>query len=329
MSFPVSYPADTGMSLILAVAFVVDALVGDPKWIYTRVPHPVALLGRLINQFDTALNSPRATETSRRISGVLVVMIVVCASGLIGWGIAWGLRSLEFAQAWIGEAIIVAVLIAYRDLYDHVKRVADGLDIGIVEGRSAVSQIVGRDPESLDEAGVARAAIESTAENFSDGVVAPILFYVLFGLPGICAYKAINTLDSMIGHKNERYGSFGWAAARLDDLFNLPAARLAGAIFVLAAWFVTGARMIEALKSMFRDASKHRSPNAGWPEAAVAGALGLALAGPRRYGEDHVDDPWMGAGRQDATSADIRRGLRLYVMAGGITVTLGFLALHI
>ena len=198
--------------------------------------------------------------------------------------------------------------------------VADGLDASLDEGRRAVAKIVGRNPDVLDEAGVARAAIESLAENFSDGVVAPILWIALGGLVGGALYKAINTADSMIGHKDERYNAFGWAAARLDDLVNLPASRLAALWLILAAALTPGASAREAARAVWRDASRHRSPNAGWPEAAMAGALGLKLAGPRVYGETLVDDAFMGSGRREAGAADIRRALRLYRRACAIEV---------
>jgi adenosylcobinamide-phosphate synthase len=217
---------------------------------------------------------------------------------------------------WALEALLVAVLLAQRSLYDHVAAVRDGLERrGLDGGREAVSHIVGRDPQSLDEYGVARAAIESLVENFSDGVVAPALFYALFGLPGIFVYKTANTLDSMIGHKTPRYLQFGWAAARLDDLLNLVPARLSGVLLAAAALATPRAQALPALRIMLRDASKHRSPNAGWPEAAAAGALDLTLAGPRRYNGRVVNDPWLGDGRARATTADINRALRLYMTA--------------
>ncbi len=215
-------------------------------------------------------------------------------------------------------AFLAASLPAQRSLARHVRAVADGLVVGLTEGRRAVAMIVGRNPAALDEAGVARAAIESLAENFSDGVVAPILWTALGGLLGGALYKAINTADSMIGHKDERHGAFGWAAARLDDFINLPASRLAALWLILAASLTPGASAREAARAVMRDASRHRSPNAGWPEAAMAGALGLKLAGPRVYGDTLVDDAFMGAGRRDADAADIRRALRLYRTACAI-----------
>ena len=316
ISFPAQYAGDVGLPLILIAACVLDALCGDPKWFYSRVPHPVSLLGALIGRLEAALNNARSAAAVRRLSGGLLVRAVVLSCGMLGWLLAWGLRATDITGAWVAEAVVVAVLLAFRSLYDHVRQVASALDQGLEEGRAAVAHIVGRDPMSLDAPGVARAAVESAAENFSDGFVAPLFYYALFGLPGLFIYKAVNTLDSMVGYRNERYGAFGWAAARLDDAVNLPASRFSGIMLAGAALAMPGAAAQPALEAMFRDAPRHRSPNAGWPEAALAGALGLALGGPRRYGGDHVEDSWMGDGRRDLTSADIRRALRLYLVAG-------------
>jgi adenosylcobinamide-phosphate synthase len=204
-------------------------------------------------------------------------------------------------------------------LFQHVRAVADGLEQGGLEaGRRAVAMIVGRDTEILDEAGVVRAATESLAENFSDGVVAPAVWCALGGLPGMVFYKAVNTADSMVGHRSARHAAFGWAAARLDDVVNLPASRLAALWIVLAAGITPGADAAAAMRAVWRDARHHRSPNAGWPEAAMAGALGLRLAGPRVYGARMVEDGWMGDGRADANPADLRRALALYRAACGL-----------
>jgi adenosylcobinamide-phosphate synthase len=214
------------------------------------------------------------------------------------------------------EAFIIAVLVAQRSLYEHVAAVATGLAGGGLDGgREAVRHIVGRDPMSLDAHGVARAALESLAENFSDGVVAPVFWYLLLGLPGLFAYKMANTLDSMIGHRTPRYRAFGWAAARLDDVLNAVPAPLSGVLLATAAIFTKNGRPGHALTIMLRDGRKHHSPNAGWPESAMAGALGLALAGPRRYSEALVADPWLGDGSARAGVADIWRGLQLYRFA--------------
>jgi adenosylcobinamide-phosphate synthase len=220
---------------------------------------------------------------------------------------------------WLSLGLAMSTLVAARGLYDHVSAVAAGLDQGLAEGRRAVAHIVGRDPASLDAHGVARAAIESTAENFADGVMAPLFWGVLLGLPGMAAYKAINTLDSMIGHRSPRYRHFGRFAARLDDLANWLPARLAAFLILAAALCLPGTTPRAGWRAMLRDAPRHRSPNAGWPEAAMAGALGLRLAGPRRYAGELVGDAWMGAGRAATTPNDIRRALRLFVLACGAT----------
>jgi adenosylcobinamide-phosphate synthase len=219
---------------------------------------------------------------------------------------------------WIAEGLIASSLLAFRGLYDAVRAVARGLAESLEAGRAAVSQIVGRDPASLDAAGVARAAAESAAENFSDGFVAPVFWFLLLGLPGLLAYKAVNTLDSMIGHRNARFEAFGKVAARLDDAVNFLPARLAGLFFVLAALLLPAASAAGAWRAMLRDAPRHRSPNAGWQEAALAGALGLALAGPRQYGGQLVEDHWMGDGRSAVTAADLGRVLDLYLSAGAL-----------
>ena len=221
----------------------------------------------------------------------------------------------------LATAVLGSSLLAQRSLAMHVRAVADALDSGgLIAGREAVSQIVGRDPDRLDEAAVCRAAIESLAENFSDGVVAPAFWLGVGGLPGGVAYKAANTADSMIGHKTPRHQSFGWAAARFDDLINLPASRLTALLIVIAALVVPEANAADACRAVRRDAKKHRSPNAGWPEAAMAGALGLRLAGPRLYGGVAVDDRWMGDGRLSLDARDIRAALRLYRLACGLQI---------
>jgi adenosylcobinamide-phosphate synthase len=218
----------------------------------------------------------------------------------------------------VGCGVLMSSLLAQRGLDDHVLEVAEALERGVVAGREAVAKIVGRDTGRLDEAAIARAAIESLAENFSDAVVAPVFWLALAGPPGGIAYKAINTADSMVGHRSERYRAFGWAAARTDDLVNLPASRLSALWLVLAAALLPGASAWGAAAAVWRDARRHRSPNAGWPEAAMAGALGFRLAGPRTYDGVAVEDHWMGVGRADATVADIRSALRLYRTAAAL-----------
>jgi adenosylcobinamide-phosphate synthase len=311
-------PAD--LFLILFLALVLDAALGDPPWLYGAVPHPVAMIGRLVALGDRGLNDERAGEGARALSGALLTSAVVLLSAALGWVLAGALQGLP--GGWLVEAVLASTLIAFRGLYDHAAAVARALDSGLAEGRAAVAHIVGRDPDGLDGPGVARAAVESIAENFSDGVVAPAFWYALLGLPGLCAYKAVNTLDSMIGHKNPRYRAFGLVAARLDDVVNWVPARLAGGLVVLTAAMLPGARAQAAWRTMRRDAPRHRSPNAGWQEAAFAGALGFALAGPRRYRDEAVEDPWMGDGRSDLDAADIRTALRLYLAAGALLAAL-------
>jgi adenosylcobinamide-phosphate synthase len=301
--------ADASATLaILALALALDAALGEA--LFRRLPHPVALIGRAVAALETRLNVQGLDAGASRLRGALAVAAVVGVPTAMGLMLAFLLNAGPLP--WLVEAFAVSVLLAGRSLYDHVRAVAVALETGGLDaGRAAVAHIVGRDPQSLDGHGVARAAIESLAENFSDGVVAPAFWYALFGLPGIFAYKAVNTLDSMIGHKTPRYLHFGMAAARLDDAANLIPARLSGLLIALGARWRIGA----ALKSMFRDARKHRSPNAGWPEAAMAGALGLKLAGPRKYQDETVDAPYIGPGAPDATEADIRRSLELYLNA--------------
>ena len=308
-------PPMSGSPQTLLVALAVDALFGEPDALYRRVPHPVVLLGRAVDALDRRLNHDEEDAERRRVAGIAACFVLVAASLLIGW-IAHAILG-ALPGGWIVEALLLSAFLAQNSLYRHVGDVARALATeGLAGGRRAVARIVGRDPKSLDEAGVSRAALESLAENFSDGVTAPLFWALLLGLPGIIAYKAVNTADSMIGHRTPRHLAFGWAAARLDDLLNLVPARLAGIVILGAAFALPDASPAGALRAMRRDARKHRSPNAGWPEAAMAGALGLALAGPRRYGSEIVDDHWMNAGgRTGATGGDIRRGLSLYTVA--------------
>jgi len=299
---------------VLLVAFAVDALIGDPSFVYKQVPHPVVAIGALIGWLERRLNNRSDTNGRRFWLGLLTTVVTVVLVALVAWAASWLVR--QMTVGWLIEAILASTLIAFRGLYNAVGAVALGLSASLEEGRSAVAHIVGRDPKTLDRHGVARAAIESTAENFADGAVAPIVWYALLGLPGLAAYKAINTLDSMIGYRDDRYQWFGKSAARLDDVANWLPARLAGVLICLAAMFAPRANGRSGWRTMWLDASKHRSPNAGWPEAAMAGALGLALAGPRVYGAETVDDPWLGDGRQDATVNDIRAARHLYLWAG-------------
>jgi adenosylcobinamide-phosphate synthase len=306
--------SDHDVLLLLLVGLAIDALFGDLPAVFAHVPHPVVLAGRAIALFDRKLNRASRSDRRRRERGIVTVIVLVGIAATIGAGIEWLCRGSLLGAAF--EAFVIGVLLAQRGLYEHVAGVAVALEWGgLSAGREAVRHIVGRDPLRLDAHGVARAAIESLAENFSDGVVAPVFWYLLFGLPGLCAYKMANTLDSMIGHRALRYRAFGWAAARFDDLLNFLPARLSGVLLALAAMFTGDRNTGRAVATMLRDAKKHHSPNAGWPEAAMAGALGLALAGPREYAEERVEDPWIGSGTPLARPADIARALRLYALA--------------
>ena len=309
-------PTNIEPPLVLLLALFIDAALGDPPWLYRLIDHPVVLIGRLIGWGENTLNDATTSARRRHIFGFLLTIGVILLSTSAGWLIVVALSHIQ--GGWIIEAVFVSTLLAFRGLYDHVQRVAHGLERSLREARAAVAHIVGRKPDSLDEAAVARAAIESTAENFSDGVVAPAFWFVLLGLPGLCAYKAVNTLDSMIGHRTARYDAFGTVAARLDDVVNWLPARLAGILLILAAGIMPGANAARAWQTMLRDAPKHRSVNAGWQEAPFAGALGLALAGPRHYGDEVIADHWMGSGRAEATANDVLDGLRLYLIANAL-----------
>lgn len=300
--------------ILLVLALVLDAAMGGMRLIFKVIPHPVVVIGHVIGWFDKKLNRANRSQMDRALRGALSVAAVIIIAGAVGVGVQW--LTLHHDFGWAVELFLLIALLAQRELYSAVRKVFLALkSSGVESGRAAVSQIVGRDPAQLDEHGVCRAAIESLAENFSDGVVAPVFWYVLFGFPGLLIYKAVNTLDSMIGYKNEKYRAFGFTAARLDDILNLIPARLSGLIFTIAAMIAPKSNPARAFKTMWRDASKHNSPNAGWPEAAMAGALNLALAGPRKYVGHIADAPWMGDGRARATANDIDRALYLYVVA--------------
>ncbi len=307
---------------IAAGALLAEAALGYPAWLFTSVRHPVVWIGALIGWLDRHLNRARDPAWARRALGAVALVILLATVLLPSEAVqiaalAWDRRALDLAVL----ILLSSMLLAQRSLWTHVRAVADALDTrGLRAGREAVSLIVGRNPETLDEAGVVRAAIESLAENFSDGVVAPAFWCALFGLSGIAAYKAINTADSMIGYRTPRHAAFGWASARLDDAVNLPASRLAAFWLAAAACLHPRAHGRAALCATWRDASKHRSPNAGWPEAAMAGALGLRLAGPRTYGATRVEDAWMGSGRAEATVADLLRALSLYRLACALQI---------
>jgi adenosylcobinamide-phosphate synthase len=310
---------DSGCA-IAALALAIEAAVGYPDALFRRVGHPVTWFGALIAALDARLNRDADPPARRRANGALTLAILLVVALAAGVAATLFCRALPLSAPIL--ALLASSLLAQRSLHAHVADVARALERSLDDGRAAVSKIVGRDPALLDEAGVARAAIESLAENFSDGVVAPAFWLTVGGLPAALAYKAANTADSMIGHKSPRYLAFGWAAARFDDLVNLLPARLAAVLIALAARMFGDAEMRGALRAARRDARRHLSPNAGWPEAAMAGALGLKLGGPRAYGAEAVAGAWLGDGRADATAADIRRALALYRRTAALLWTL-------
>ena len=300
--------------LILFLALILDRLVGDPDKLWRRVPHPVVLFGRAISLLDKLFNGKRLSADTKRFNGAAGIAVLLAASLFLGF-ILHALLARMGPLGFVLEIVIVAIFLAQKSLHDHVRAVSRSLKrSGLDGGRQAVSMIVGRDPATLDEPAICRAGIESLAENFSDGVVAPALWYALLGLPGLFAYKMLNTADSMIGHKNAKYLDFGWASARLDDLANWPAARLSILFIAAGAWVHKSKAAARAvIGTALRDAGLHRSPNSGWPEAAMAGAVGIGLAGPRIYGGVRVDEPMMNAsGRTVATVADIDLSLRIF-----------------
>ena len=296
-------------AVTMLLGWAMEAAVGWPGGVYRRIRHPVVWIGWLVTRLDITLNRERLGSGWRTLAGALAASTVIFAT----WAVATAVTALlpDGPPGVAVEALIAASLLASRSLYEHVSAVAESLGANsITSARQAVSHIVGRDPDGLDEAGIARAALESLAENASDGVVAPLFWGVLFGLPGIAAYKAVNTLDSMIGHRNARYERFGKFAARVDDAANWFPARLTGGLFALA-----GGQCTNGWSVMWRDARRHRSVNAGWPEAALAGALGVRLSGPRRYGDALAAEPWLNAGAPDPDAVAMDGGLRLYVRA--------------
>jgi adenosylcobinamide-phosphate synthase len=302
------------------IALIIEAAVGYPPHLLRAFGHPVTWMGAMIGILERRFNRAPSAQV-RRLAGLAVLATVVGTAFALAFAVERMLLSLPFGT--LAVALVASTFVAQRSLHDHVARVACALEKeGLDAARTAVAHIVGRDPEALDEAGVARAAIESLAENFSDAVVAPIFWTALGGLAAGAAYKAINTADSMLGHRSERLAAFGWASARLDDLVNLPASRLSALLLIAAAGLMPGASAAASFRAVRRDAGRHRSPNAGYPEAAMAGALGLALAGPRVYGGAIVEDAVMGNGRRDAGAADIRAALALYRRADALLIAL-------
>ena len=280
--------------MTLVFAMLLDAALGEPKWLWSRVPHPAVLMGRLIGWSDQKFNGGQ----NRHLMGTMTIIALCIAAGVIGWVI-------QLAPGYVLDVIVLAILLAQKSLAEHVQAVGDALRLSLGDGRHSVGLIVGRDTKTMDQSAVSRSAIESAAENLSDGVIAPLFWFAVGGLPGLLIYKITNTADSMIGYRTPKYAAFGWASAKLDDLLNLIPARLTA----LLIWVVTSRPRTSAI---IQEAPLHRSPNAGWPEAAMAGALGIALAGPRRYDGVMGADPYVNAaGRHDLNAADIRSAVAI------------------
>lgn len=292
------------MAFMLCLALLLDAALGEPAWLWSRVPHPAVLMGRLVGRLDAVLNN----GTSKRLKGVVCAGVLVVVSASIGWGLSLG--------GPVVEIIAAAILLAQKSLVQHVGAVATGLRQSIDAGRAAVSMIVSRETTQMDESQTARAAIESGAENLSDGVIAPAFWFLIAGLPGLVVYKFINTADSMIGYRTEKYEAFGWAAARLDDLLNLVPARLTAALIALTAGIFDA-------RAIWADARLHRSPNAGWPEAAMSRALGIALSGPRAYDGQMQSFPWVNQdARRTLSAVDIDASIAMLWKAWGLMLAL-------
>lgn len=299
---------------ILIAALLLDWVISDMRWFFRFVPHPVVMIGSLIGFFDRKLNRESRGDINRTVRGTVMTIIVVSVAALVGWGIEAGLHYLP--HGWIAEVFIVAILLAQRSLAGRTADVGRALRKDDIEtARDGLRHLCSRDPKSLDRPAVARAAIESLSENFSDAVVAPAFWFAILGLPGLFAYKAINTMDSMVGYKTEKYLAFGMTAARTDDAINWIPARLSGLLMVIAALFTPTGRPLKAFRTILRDAKKHASPNAGWPEAAMAGALDFALGGPREYPGEGTKTTWIGNGRARLDGTDIRRAVVLYTIA--------------
>ncbi|WDR06585.1 adenosylcobinamide-phosphate synthase CbiB [Devosia rhodophyticola] len=295
---------------IAPLALMVERYTGYPPHLMNAIGHPVIWFGKLIDFLETRVDRRERTTQQRRDAGIISMTILL--GGVVLVALLVQQLTRQIPQGWLLEMLLATPFFAQKELGRAVRTVAEALDISLDAGRAEVSQIVGRDADQLDEAEVSRAAIETLAESTSDGIVAPWFWLVLFGLPGIVAYKAINTADSMIGHLNDRYRDFGWAAAKLDDVVNWIPARLSTMLITAACFIVPHASPGKAWATAGRDASGHASPNSGWPEAAFAGALGFSLGGPRSYDGNTVELPRMGSGKHELRGSDILRALQLY-----------------
>lgn len=291
--------------MTLVFGMLLDAILGEPRWLWSRAPHPAVLMGRLIGWCDATFNS----GARKRLMGIMTIAELCIAAGLVGW-------LIQLVPGYLLDVIVLAVLLAQKSLVDHVQAVGDALRLSLGDARRGVAMIVGRDTKEMDSASVARSAIESAAENLSDGVIAPIFWFAMAGLPGLLIYKITNTADSMIGYRTPRHAEFGWGAAKLDDLLNLIPARLT-AVLIWAATSRQNARAI------MREAPLHRSPNAGWPEAAMAHGLDIALSGPRSYGGELRDYPFVNSqGKRKLTADDIDRTVRVLWKTWGLTLAI-------
>ncbi|WP_417318527.1 adenosylcobinamide-phosphate synthase CbiB [Emcibacter sp.] len=309
-------------ALALFLILILDLISGEPKWLYGRVPHPVVIMGNILDFFDRHFNHWHTAGHRENFLRGLLSLSVYLSFWILG---AWGVERLLFQMlpdwaAWGMVVVFGSSLVAARSLYDHVSAVGASQDID--SARAAVALIVGRNVETLDEAGVNRAAVESLAENFSDGVVAPAFWFLIAGLPGLVGYKAINTADSMIGHRSDKYEYFGKAAARLDDLANFLPARITAIIFALAGWVGGRCQFLETMKQTMKQAQGHLSINAGWPEAAIANVLSFRLGGPRSYGTTEVSGAYLGTGRDHLEKGDILQALGVVKTTCGILLGL-------
>jgi len=310
-------------ALIAPLALLVERWLGYPPRLVAQVGHPVIWMGRLISFLERGVDKRQRTPQQRRHAGIFTMAVLLLATLVVTVMVQQVVRSLPLG--WVLEILLATPFLAQKELGRAVQAVADALQTSLEAGREAVSRVVGRDPQTLDRAGVSRAAIETLAESTSDGVVAPWFWLVLLGLPGIALYKAINTADSMIGHMNERYRDYGWAAARIDDLVNFIPARFSAVLVTIACFFVPDASPSRAWQAARRDAGKHNSPNSGWPEAAFAGGLGFSLGGPRAYDGEMVDLPAMGEGERSLGPYHIARALSLYRMTLNVLLTVSTL----
>lgn len=301
---------------IMLIAALIDTIWGEPSFIYNKIPHPIIWIGNLIGFLDKKLNHSKHTAYQQKRNGFIALGISLIIPYLIGTVLQKiFFKFLPKPIAYLLSGLISSIFIARRSLYEHVHDVEKTLTIKDIEAaRYAVSQIVGRKTDQLDQSGIARAAIESLAENFSDGVTAPIFWGCIGGIPGIIVYKAINTADSMIGHKTKKYQFFGYAAAKADDYVNYPAARLSALLIILAS----STKPIADFKTVIQEAKKHNSPNAGWPEAAMATCLSIYLAGPRQYHEIVIHTPWIGKGKMALNSKDIKKSLNIFSLSCNI-----------